>query len=511
LVIAGKDAQQNEILYKKYLKKGDIYVHADLHGAATVVIRNNIKTPDAPIPPSTLSQAGTLAVACSSAWDSKAGMSAWWVKADQVSKSAPSGEFLPVGSFIIRGQKNFLPPAVLLLGFGILFQVSEESKARHTKHRLNFDDTEDTATVMETQSKTLDDEAEDLQVAEGSVDGNEQNFANEEVGSGDDSDVDAPMSSNRLQAQSEPQNKENENTTPSERLEDLTLEDKAETQNDTKTDEDDNDNASDSEPESLAPTATTGTQTPSSKGPGQLKRGKRTKAKKAALKYKDQDESDRLAAQALLGAHAAQNKTLSAAAEKAAKEKEQAFQKERRRAQHLRTQQETAEHEQKRKVLFEAGAADEDILDPEEEEKQSFLLDTLVGTPFKGDEILEAVAVCAPWSAMGKYKYKVKLQPGSVKKGKAVKEILSKWIAAADGDKGKGKVIDEKALDPERMWPREVELIRGWRPEEVTNTVPVSKVRLVMAGGSAGAEKGKSGGGGSGKAGRGGKGGGKKR
>ena len=79
LVLAGKDAQQNEILYKKYLRKGDIYVHADLHGAASVIVKNKPGMSESPIPPSTLSQAGTLAVTTSSAWDSKAVMSAWWV------------------------------------------------------------------------------------------------------------------------------------------------------------------------------------------------------------------------------------------------------------------------------------------------------------------------------------------------------------------------------------------------------------------------------------------------
>jgi len=38
LVLAGKDAQQNETLVKKYLRKGDIYVHADLHGAGNFVL-----------------------------------------------------------------------------------------------------------------------------------------------------------------------------------------------------------------------------------------------------------------------------------------------------------------------------------------------------------------------------------------------------------------------------------------------------------------------------------------
>jgi predicted ribosome quality control (RQC) complex YloA/Tae2 family protein len=136
LVLAGKDVQQTETLYRRYLKKGDAYVHADLPGAASVIIKNNPATPGAPIPPSTLSQAGNLSVCTSNAWDSKAIMSAWWVLSEHVSKIAPTGEYLAAGSFNIKAKKNFLPPAQLLLGFGVLFQISEESKARHFKNRL---------------------------------------------------------------------------------------------------------------------------------------------------------------------------------------------------------------------------------------------------------------------------------------------------------------------------------------------------------------------------------------
>ena len=139
LVLGGRDAQQNEILYKKYLKKGDVYVHADLQGAASIVIKNKPSMSESPIPPSTLSQAGTFVVSTSSAWDSKAVMSAWWVTADQVSKTALTGEYLTTGAFQIGGKKNFLPPAQLLLGFGVIFQISEESKARHRKHRVRGD------------------------------------------------------------------------------------------------------------------------------------------------------------------------------------------------------------------------------------------------------------------------------------------------------------------------------------------------------------------------------------
>jgi predicted ribosome quality control (RQC) complex YloA/Tae2 family protein len=32
LILSGKDAQQNEQLVKKYLRPGDAYLHADIHG-----------------------------------------------------------------------------------------------------------------------------------------------------------------------------------------------------------------------------------------------------------------------------------------------------------------------------------------------------------------------------------------------------------------------------------------------------------------------------------------------
>ena len=128
----------------------------------------------------------------------------------------------------------------------------------------------------------------------------------------------------------------------------------------------------------------------------------------------------------------------------------------------------------------------QEVLDEGEEEKMTSF-EALVGMPLKGDEILEAIPVCAPWAAMAKFKYKAKLQPGAQKKGKAIKEILGRWVADT-GAKGK---VDETSTDSERMWPREVELLKGWKVEEITNTVPVGKVRVMMAGGSAGAAAGK--------------------
>ncbi|GFO00472.1 nuclear export mediator factor nemf, partial [Plakobranchus ocellatus] len=101
LVIGGRDQQQNEMVVKKYLHAGDLYVHADLHGASSCIVKN---PGGDPVPPKTLNEAGTMAICNSAAWDSKVVTSAWWVYHDQVSKTAPSGEYLSTGSFMIRGK-----------------------------------------------------------------------------------------------------------------------------------------------------------------------------------------------------------------------------------------------------------------------------------------------------------------------------------------------------------------------------------------------------------------------
>ncbi|RCN23795.1 hypothetical protein ANCCAN_30517, partial [Ancylostoma caninum] len=131
MVITGRDATQNELLVKKYLRKDDIYVHADAHGAASVVIRN--KQGGGDIPPKTLTEAAQMAVCCTKAWGSQISSSSWWVYAWQVSKVAKSGEYLTKGSFVIRGKKNFLPSCPLVLGFGILFRVDEITAQKHQK------------------------------------------------------------------------------------------------------------------------------------------------------------------------------------------------------------------------------------------------------------------------------------------------------------------------------------------------------------------------------------------
>ncbi|KAI1407798.1 hypothetical protein F5Y13DRAFT_205759 [Hypoxylon sp. FL1857] len=508
LVLGGKDAQQNEVLYRRYLKKGDVYVHADLHGAPSVVIKNSPSTPDAPIPPSTLSQAGSLAVCASSAWDSKAGMGAWWVNADQVSKSAPTGEFLGTGSFMIRGKKNFLPPAQLILGLGLMFRISEESKAKHVKHRL-----------YDVPESLLSKKPPTAASGKASADTGEGANADDDESDSDDSAIDVEETAESRENPLQPTGQRDDDYESPERTEEsppiqgvssLAISDEPSTSGAAEPTQTEITEVGDEEDEGeeiqqpatetdSAPLTTATSPAPESSGKStpqpqkkgqQPKRGQRGKAKKIAAKYKDQDEEDRAAIEALIGATAGKQKAEAEAKAKAEREAQRAATLERRRAQHQRQQRETAEHEEVRKMMLEEGI---ETLDAEEAASLT-PLDSLVGTPLPGDEILEVIAVCAPYSALGRCKYKVKMQPGAQKKGKAVKEILEAWKAAST----KKGVVDEKSEDKEKMWPREVELFKALKPEEVINVVPVGKVRVMMSGaggggGGGGDSKGKGG------------------
>lgn len=483
LVLGGKDAQQNELLYRRYLKKGDVYIHADLHGAASVIIKNNPSTPDAPVPPSTLSQAGSLAVCSSAAWDSKASMSAWWVTADQVSKSAPTGEFLPAGSFMIRGKKNFLPASQLVMGFALMFKVSEESKAKHVKHRL-YDTPVRTETLSEAQASSSNTPLVNTTATQ-------ENEAESDPEDDDADEEDSKPRANPLQSfrgneEDDERLETIDEAGPSEQMAQLLIaeeptgskpfepdekapgDDDVVEEADTILESNNNQSSSSARQQPLQP----------NKKVQQPKRGQRAKAKKIAAKYKDQDEEDRTAIEALVGASAGRQRAEAEAKAKAEREAALEATRERRRAMHQRHQRETAEHEEVRKLMLDEGI---ETLDPDEVANLS-PLDALVGTPLAGDEILEVVALCAPYAALGRCKYKVKIQPGAQKKGKAVKEILEAWKAASN----KKGVLDEKSTDKERMWPREVELIKAIKPEDVINTVPLKSLKVMSGGGASG-------------------------
>jgi len=114
IVLGGKDAKSNDMLVKKHLQAGDRYVHADIHGAPSVVVKMKEGVTE-----KTLHEACEFAVATSKAWNAKVGSGVgYWVLPEQVSKTPESGEYLARGAFVIRGKRNYSEKLDIKLAIG---------------------------------------------------------------------------------------------------------------------------------------------------------------------------------------------------------------------------------------------------------------------------------------------------------------------------------------------------------------------------------------------------------
>lgn len=117
IVIGGKDAKTNEKVVKKYLGEEDLYFHADIHGAPSVVL----KTGGNEVDEKTVEEVAQFAVCFSKAWSNNLwGISAYYAKSYQVSKRAESGEYVPKGAWIVRGKRNYVHKIPLRLAVGVI-------------------------------------------------------------------------------------------------------------------------------------------------------------------------------------------------------------------------------------------------------------------------------------------------------------------------------------------------------------------------------------------------------
>ncbi|KAI5633747.1 hypothetical protein NE865_13545 [Phthorimaea operculella] len=476
LVIAGRDQQQNELLVKRYMRANDIYVHAEVTGASSVIVKNPA---GGPIPPRTLSEAGQAAVAYSVAWEAKVLTRAWWVHAHQVSKSAPTGEYLTTGSFMIRGKKNYLVPEHLQFGFSFLFRLEDSCIDRHRDERKTI--------VSDTVSVTTDDaSAQDIE---------------EEIPVSDDDEASdkEDSTSNKLNTITEETTRiEIKDKSPQKHKEtEESQEEKKDTQKDEKEEEKEK-NDEDSDSDSAFPDTHikvdhgTGKvimeskdrkmsheyenidhlifppmpKSKMTKKPPQQekekkkeeekqgpKRGQKGKLKKMKEKYKDQDDEDRALALEMLQPNKESKK-----AQKAASNPKKGGQKKAVKGPKI---------PQPAPLILEAesdgeGADIEAPVDLEAPEALGPDADTemlcqLTGNPLPEDELLFAVPVVAPYSAVLNYKFKVKLTPGTSKRGKAAKTAVQVFLKTGSA--------------------REKDLLKAVREENVARNFP-GKVKL---------------------------------
>ena len=131
LVIGGRDAEQNELLYSKYFEDADMFMHADVHGAPFVIVKNGSGAPE-----KTLEEAAQFAASYSSAWkDGVGAVDVYAAGKEQVSKHS-HGEHVPRGGFVIKGNRKWFKNIELKMYIGATESGIECIPARCGKERF---------------------------------------------------------------------------------------------------------------------------------------------------------------------------------------------------------------------------------------------------------------------------------------------------------------------------------------------------------------------------------------
>jgi predicted ribosome quality control (RQC) complex YloA/Tae2 family protein len=120
LAIGGRDASSNSVIIRKHLVEQDLVFHAEIHGSPFFVLKNarlldNINK--------SLLEVAQATISFSRAWrDGLFGGDAYWVLPDQIKKGGPTGQFVPKGSFVIEGKRNYIKGIEIQLAIGIIEQ-----------------------------------------------------------------------------------------------------------------------------------------------------------------------------------------------------------------------------------------------------------------------------------------------------------------------------------------------------------------------------------------------------
>ena len=119
LTIGGRDASSNSAIIRKHLTEHDLVFHAEVYGSPFFIIKNAIKAGEIG---TTLQEVAQATVSFSRAWkDGLSSADAYWVLPDQIKKGAPTGQYLPKGSFVIEGKRNYIKGSEIRLAVGIMY------------------------------------------------------------------------------------------------------------------------------------------------------------------------------------------------------------------------------------------------------------------------------------------------------------------------------------------------------------------------------------------------------
>jgi len=117
LVIGGRDASSNSAVIRKHMTENDIVFHAEIHGSPFFLVKNARNRENGNF----VDETAQATVSFSRAWkDGLSSGDAYWVFPNQVKKGAPTGQYLPKGSFVIEGKRNFCKGVELKLSIGLI-------------------------------------------------------------------------------------------------------------------------------------------------------------------------------------------------------------------------------------------------------------------------------------------------------------------------------------------------------------------------------------------------------
>jgi predicted ribosome quality control (RQC) complex YloA/Tae2 family protein len=121
LAIGGRDASSNSALVRKHLTEDDLVFHAEVHGSPFFIVKNAAALArEGKMMDQSLMQVAQATVSFSRAWkDGLSSADAYWVFPEQIKKGAPTGQFLPKGSFVIEGKRSYVKGVEVRLAIGI--------------------------------------------------------------------------------------------------------------------------------------------------------------------------------------------------------------------------------------------------------------------------------------------------------------------------------------------------------------------------------------------------------
>lgn len=109
LVVAGRNAKQNDLIFTKHSAPNELFLHADIRGSPAVVVKS------ANVTEQELKEAAQFTASYSSAWKRSFGsVDVYVVKVGQVSKHFHGG-YLEQGAFAISGERQWFKNTLLKL------------------------------------------------------------------------------------------------------------------------------------------------------------------------------------------------------------------------------------------------------------------------------------------------------------------------------------------------------------------------------------------------------------